>query len=614
MPDLTCGTGPCTNTVPACVDGVPQECLPLDVAEDEVCDGIDNDCDGEVDDNLGETTCGLGLCEHTVPNCVDGVPNECVPKPVAGSEKCDGLDNDCNGAVDDELGTLTCGTGACANEVPLCVDGAVSACEPLPNEAPESCNSIDDDCDGAVDEGAACESCHAEKHAGHLYLFCTKARTWQQARNVCLSEGLDLATSNNTGEDNWMYGKAIGYQQAIGWWFGINDIAQEGSFVWANGETPGFTNWKAGEPNDADGAWGPAEDCGSVVGYGGVPGWNDLDCTYWQVPYVCEDLDTDGDGIYNLDDPDDDNDGVPDEMDNCPLHVNPEQVDYDGDGLGQPCDDDDDGDGDPDVTDCAPIDPAIHSGAVEACDDIDNDCDGAVDEEGAEGCIAWYKDADGDLWGTPESKCLCEATAPYTAEDMGDCDDTTALAHPGLDEDCDDLVDNDCNPVTFCYWITVNGQDFPILPVVSAKDAVAFYGYTGGSGATGLEKAELSQFLLHQGPDGSLSLVVINDKPSNSGGGGLDMTIASGFGDATVLVSDDGGEFTINNAGQAVAVWKWATCCTDGGVLGPLPDSFTLPVTIKLYSGVNQAVFLDGSGGSIPLTTTTTSFTIHKLP
>ncbi|MGH2830665.1 MAG: MopE-related protein, partial [Candidatus Binatia bacterium] len=96
----TCGTGQCQNTVQSCVGGVPQTCTPGSPSA-EVCDGLDNDCDGVVDDGLGSTTCGTtGQCQTTVQNCVGGVPQSCTPG-TPSAEICDVIDNDCDGMTDE---------------------------------------------------------------------------------------------------------------------------------------------------------------------------------------------------------------------------------------------------------------------------------------------------------------------------------------------------------------------------------------------------------------------------------------------------------------------------------------------------------------------------------
>ena len=67
-----------------------------------------------------------------------------------------------------------------------------------------------------------------------------------------------------------------------------------------------------------------------------------------------EQVDTDGDGRGDPCDNDDDDDGVLDEQDNCVLVANPQQQDTDGDAQGDRCDVDDDGDGVPDEEDNCP--------------------------------------------------------------------------------------------------------------------------------------------------------------------------------------------------------------------------------------------------------------------
>jgi len=69
----------------------------------ETCDGQDNNCDGMVDEGLGQTTCGVGECIVIVDNCLGGAnQQQCIPG-TPESEVCDGLDNNCDGTVDDGL-------------------------------------------------------------------------------------------------------------------------------------------------------------------------------------------------------------------------------------------------------------------------------------------------------------------------------------------------------------------------------------------------------------------------------------------------------------------------------------------------------------------------------
>ena len=155
----TCGQGECNHTISNCVGGVVQQCDPLAGSKAEACDLKDNDCDGSVDEDLGTTTCGLGVCLHTVDNCVKGVTQVCDPKLGAGAESCDGKDNDCNGATDDGLGVTTCGLGVCVHTVENCKNGAPQVCDPLVGSSNEICDGKDNDCDGSSDDGLGTTTC-----------------------------------------------------------------------------------------------------------------------------------------------------------------------------------------------------------------------------------------------------------------------------------------------------------------------------------------------------------------------------------------------------------------------------------------------------------------------
>ena len=158
MGTATCGVGTCQVTVENCIDGTPQECQAA-APTDEVCDGADNDCDGSVDEDLGNTTCGVGACAASVEYCVNGQVQECV-SGAPTSEECDLVDNDCDGSVDEDLGVTTCGQGVCQVTVENCVAGELQSCVAATPSC-EVCDGIDNDCDGLVDEGLGTSTCGA---------------------------------------------------------------------------------------------------------------------------------------------------------------------------------------------------------------------------------------------------------------------------------------------------------------------------------------------------------------------------------------------------------------------------------------------------------------------
>lgn len=167
----TCGTGACLHTVTSCVDGVPIPCDPMEGASEETCNGVDDDCDGQVDEELGITSCGVGVCQTSTPNCIDGQTQQCTPLAPSPPEICDGLDNDCNGQVDEGLGATTCGLGQCGHTQQNCVNGQPVACDPMAGAQTEQCNKLDDDCDGIADEDLGVTNCGLGKCA-HSQVNC----------------------------------------------------------------------------------------------------------------------------------------------------------------------------------------------------------------------------------------------------------------------------------------------------------------------------------------------------------------------------------------------------------------------------------------------------------
>jgi len=192
LPDAIegCSQGMCT--VASCtfghvdLDGLPGngcEYTCIDTGA-ERCDTTDNDCDGRVDEGFDLTSdptncgtcgrtctfanatavctaggCALGACNPNFHD-VNGLPGDgceygCIPSN-GGVETCDGIDNDCDGVIDDGNpgGNASCGisTGECSTGTTVCTGGAI-ACVGDVGPAIETCNNLDDDCNGVVDNG-----------------------------------------------------------------------------------------------------------------------------------------------------------------------------------------------------------------------------------------------------------------------------------------------------------------------------------------------------------------------------------------------------------------------------------------------------------------------------
>ncbi|NNE14965.1 MAG: HYR domain-containing protein [Saprospiraceae bacterium] len=122
---------------------------------------------------------------------------------------------------------LTCGTngGAIANWVPPVYEGTCADCS--------SVNPIS----GFVYMGT---------FNGNQYYCSTAPATWHTAKAICEDNGGYLARINDAAENSFL-ANILTLQSA---WIGLSDINNEGTFTWTNGESPGYTNWYPGQPNN----------------------------------------------------------------------------------------------------------------------------------------------------------------------------------------------------------------------------------------------------------------------------------------------------------------------------------------------------------------------------
>lgn len=138
---------------------------------EEVCNAIDDDCDGSMDDvaRLGEA------CTDGEERCLLRGVLECKPdgqlacSVTAGDgtdERCDGIDNDCDGRTDEDLArgcyegpSYAVGVGVCTEGRQSCESGEWSSCagSVLPSGEEICGNALDDDCDGTAEEDCRAE-------------------------------------------------------------------------------------------------------------------------------------------------------------------------------------------------------------------------------------------------------------------------------------------------------------------------------------------------------------------------------------------------------------------------------------------------------------------------
>ena len=211
-----CGSevGECREGIQVCVQGQFGACIGEVLPQPEVCDGLDNDCNGIADDGL-QLACGsdVGQCQTGIQVCEQGQFGPCIGEAGPQPEQCDNLDNDCNGIVDDGVSGEgdACNTGLpgiCSAGVLSC-QGGMFVCNQIQSPSAEQCDGLDNDCDGTVDNnacgageiccGANCVNPSTDpNHCGACAVLCGLSQTCESGQCTSCFDGTQNGNETDT--------------------------------------------------------------------------------------------------------------------------------------------------------------------------------------------------------------------------------------------------------------------------------------------------------------------------------------------------------------------------------------------------------------------------------
>jgi len=163
------------------------------------------------------------------------------------------------------------GYGACFDD---CDDSSDQA-SPVGTEV---CDGLDNDCNGLVDDLAEC-TCPTQTLAGVTWHFCDREFSWSRAAQHCRDLGAELATIEDAVQNTavWQATQSI---RTGWWWHGLNDGAVESVYTWSDGSDASFRTFAIGEDDDHG-----TEDCVGFTPHGNGD-WGDVRCQNLY-PFVC---------------------------------------------------------------------------------------------------------------------------------------------------------------------------------------------------------------------------------------------------------------------------------------------------------------------------------------
>jgi hypothetical protein len=370
----------------------------------EVCDGVDNDCDEAIDS----------------------------PDPIDGSIWYADFDRDSWG--DSAVATITC-------ERPVGHSAYKGDCNDIDDSifpgATEVCDLVDNDCDGIVD---------VDTESGETYFLDDDGDGYGDPEMSVISCTLPVGYVENSSDclDTDASVNPDGTEICNG----LDDDC-------SGGIDDGFELLTWYSDDDRDGRGDPLRSVLSCFPpEGHVSGGDDCDDTdasiHGDMAELCDEKDNDCDGVTDEDlvdlvfYRDLDGDGYGTDLDTATACSPPSGYVYEAD-------------------DCDDGDSEIRPGRTEACNGIDDNCDDVIDEGWPS--YDFYFDGDGDGYGTGEAVAACEAPDSHVL-DGTDCDDANDMVNPGIFADCEGDGDEDCDgeiddgPYDSVFYRDTDGDGF----------------------------------------------------------------------------------------------------------------------------------------------------------